>query len=70
MRPYGVILEAWPDVADIKAMGRKGSIGKFAGRSGDHHSICRGASKAATRRNWKRQARAAAKTDVSARLES
>lgn len=59
MRPYGVRVIESPDVADIKAMGSKGSVGKFAGRSGDYRPYARGASKARVRRTWARKARAA-----------
>jgi hypothetical protein len=57
MRPYGVKIEERPDVADIKAMGSKGSVGVYAGRSGDYHPIARGNAKARVRRYWKRAAR-------------
>lgn len=61
MKPYGVKIEEWPDVADIQAMGCKGSVGRLAGRSGDYHPYIRGANKARTRRYWKRLARAESK---------
>ena len=58
MKPYGVIVEEGPDVADIKEMGSKSCTGKFAGKSGDYHPYCRGDAKARTRRRWARRARA------------
>lgn len=59
MKPYGLRIIEHPDVADIKEMGSKGRVGQLAGRSGDYHPYCRGASKARTRRYWARKARAA-----------
>jgi len=61
MRPYGVKIIDGPDVADIHEMGSKGSVGKFAGRSGEYHPYAHGAVKAATRRYWARKARKANK---------
>lgn len=50
MRPYGVRIIECPDVADIKEMGSKTSVGgKSYFRSAE--------AKARTRRYWKRQAR-------------
>jgi hypothetical protein len=64
MKPYGVRIEDSPDVADIRAMGSKGCVGRFAGRSGDFHPYARGNGKRATRRYWKRIARRAARNDI------
>ena len=61
MKPYGVRIIEDPDVADIKEMGSKGSVGKFKGRSGDFHPYAHGEAKARTRRYWKRRARAHSK---------
>jgi hypothetical protein len=61
MKPYGVKIEEGPDVADIKEMGSKGSVGKFPGKSGDYHPYSRGNNKARTRRRWARKARAEGK---------
>jgi hypothetical protein len=57
MKPYGVRVIEWPDVADIQEMGAKGSTGKFAGKSGVFHPYSRGNSKKAIRRYWKKRAR-------------
>jgi hypothetical protein len=61
MKPYGVKVIEYPDIADIKEMGSKGRVGMIAGHSGDYHPYSRGASKAATRRRWARKARAEGK---------
>jgi hypothetical protein len=62
MRPYGVKIIAHPDVADIREMGAKSSVGKFPGRSGAYHGYIRdSAAKAVIRRHWARKARAANK---------
>lgn len=50
MKPYGVRLIEGPDVADIREMGSKSSVG---GRNYNRNV----ASKATTRRRWKRLAR-------------
>lgn len=57
MKPYGVDVEQYPDVADLRAQARKSGIGTLKGKSGDHHDICRGPQKDRTRRYWKRKAR-------------
>jgi hypothetical protein len=57
MKPYGVKVIEFPDVADIQSMGAKGSVGKFAGKSGDYHPYSKGNSKKKTRRYWKKRAR-------------
>jgi hypothetical protein len=44
-------------VVDIKEMGSKSCVGQIPGRSGDFHPYNRSASKARTRRYWKRAAR-------------
>jgi hypothetical protein len=69
MRPYGVWLLQYPDVADILTMGAKGSVGEFSGRSGQYHGLCRGPRKAKVRRYWKRVARAEGKRAATAMLE-
>jgi len=57
MRPYGVKVIPAPDVADIKEMGSKTSVGQP-----DGHSYFRNAeNKARVRRYWARKARAANK---------
>jgi hypothetical protein len=62
MRPYGVSIIEHPDVADTLEMGSPGCVGNLRGRSGDFHDHYRNpASKAATRRHWKRIARRAGK---------
>lgn len=58
MRPYGVKVEEYPDVADIKEMGSASHTGKLPGKSGDFHPYCKGKSKRRSRRYWKRVARA------------
>jgi hypothetical protein len=63
MRPYGVRIEECPDVADIKKMGSKGCVGKFAGKSGDFHPYSQGNSKDRTRRYWARKARSEGKAE-------
>ena len=57
MRPYGLRIEEWPDIEDIKLMAAKGSAGRIRKRSGDYYPYSRGPLKARLRRYWKRQAR-------------
>ena len=58
MRPYGVRLIEFPGVGDIQAMGSKGRVGHFPGKSGECRSYIRSpAAKATTRRRWARKAR-------------
>lgn len=57
MKPYGVAIEEYPDVGDIKNNARKGCVGQFPGKSGDYHPYSHGVGKAAMRRYWKRRAR-------------
>ena len=67
MRPYGIprVPEVeFPDVGDIQLFGFKGSCGRFAGKSGDYRPYIRGNNKAATRRIWKRKARAAGRAAI------
>lgn len=68
MKPYGlprVHGVSWPDVGDIKEFGRPGSAGHLRGRGGDFRSYFRNpAAKAATRRIYKRRARAAGKAET------
>lgn len=61
MKPYGVIIEQGPDIAEIKEMGSKSSCGQIAGKSGDYHPICKGLVKDRARRRWARRARAEGK---------
>jgi hypothetical protein len=65
LKPYGVEVEECPDVADIKAMGSKSSVGKLPGKSGDYHPYCQGWSKSRIRRYWARRARAQGKAETS-----
>jgi len=62
MKPYGLPRNddvAHPDLADIKEYGRPGRVGNLPGKGGDVRSHFRNpASKAATRRVYKRRARA------------
>jgi hypothetical protein len=57
MKPYGVRVIEFPDVADIQEMGAKSSTGRFAGKSGDYHPYSRSKKKKKIRRYWKRRAR-------------
>ena len=62
MRAYGLEVIVWPDVADIKEMGSKSSVGTLAGKGGECRGMFRNkAAKAAVRRGWKRMARAEGK---------
>jgi len=51
MKPYGVKIIEWPDVADLQEMGAKSSAG---GRNYNRNVRV----KASTRRRWARKARA------------
>jgi hypothetical protein len=64
MRPYGVTIPASLRVRDIQMIGAKSSFGDLPGPSGHFHGLCRGPSKARTRRYWKRVARAEGKRVV------
>lgn len=71
MKPYGIdsVIEG-PDVADIQEQARKGSIGRFAGRSGESKSYIRNTSaRRITRIQIKRNARRAGKNDIKNQLE-
>jgi hypothetical protein len=71
MKTYGLesTLIAGPDVADIQAQARKGSVGHFATKSGDFRSYTRStAARAATRRTIKRGARAAGRAEIARAL--
>jgi hypothetical protein len=70
MRPYGLeyALIVGPDVGDIKEQARKGSVGRFAGKSGDFHPYARGSGKRATRRLHKRAARARGRAEITRAL--
>ncbi len=57
MKPYGVRIIEFPDVADIQAMGAKSSTGRLPGKSGDFHPYSRSKNKTMVRRYWKRRAR-------------
>lgn len=65
MRPYGVKIIEFPDVADIQEMGAKSSVGTFASRSGDYRGYSRSVRKAKTRRYLARKARALGKAETS-----
>jgi hypothetical protein len=70
MKPYGVTIEEWPDVADIQGMGSKSSTGRNSRKSGDYHSYIRGSEKkAAIRRYWKKAARRAGNDEIRQVLE-
>ena len=68
MRPYGVLIIEHPDVADIQAMGAKGSVGKFPGKGGDYRGYARGDNKRRTRRLHKRRARRDGRTQIREQL--
>ena len=57
MRPYGVRVVEWPDIADIIAEGAKSSIGNVRSKSGEFRAFGTPEKRASTRRYWKRQAR-------------
>lgn len=67
MRPYGLPRDAnlaHPDVADIHQYGLKARVGAMPGKGGDTRGIHKNkARKAATRRYFKRAARAQGKRD-------
>ncbi len=65
MKPYGLRVIEYPDVADIQMMGAKGRCGKFPSKCGKYRGYCWGESKAATRRYWKRKARVFNKEEIS-----
>ena len=56
MKPYKTIrLEEFPDVGDITSEGRKSSVGKLPGKSGEYRSYTRNPKiRKATRRSLKR----------------
>lgn len=55
MKPYQTKkLIEFPDVADIRANGRKSSVGKLGGKSGDNRPYCRSKKRKAIRRALKR----------------
>lgn len=59
MKPYTTRrLTDTPDVADILTEGRKGSVGKFPGRSGAFRGYCSSKKKRLTRRHLKRSDKA------------
>ena len=68
MKPYGlprVSAVSEPDLADIKEFGRPGRVGNLPGKGGDLRShFKRAASKAATRRVFKRRARAEGRAEI------
>lgn len=64
MRPYGVEVIEFPDVADIAVMGGKSCAGQLPGRSGDFHPLSKGAAKKIARRYWKRVARRAGRQEI------
>lgn len=70
MKPYGlprVSGVAAPDLKDIREFGRPGGVGNLPGKGGDVRSHFRNpAAKAATRRLFKRRARAAGKAEAHA----
>lgn len=71
MKPYGIPrlpeLE-FPDVVDVQRFRGKSSCGRLAGKSGDFRPYIRGNNKAATRRYWKRKARATGRAEIQAGL--
>lgn len=64
MKPYGVRVEEWPDVGDIKIMGAKSCVGKLRGKSGLYRGYCRGSWKKHIRRYWKRRARREGRREI------
>lgn len=55
MHPYATKkLTECPDVGDIKAEGRRSSVGKFSGKSGKCRGYVKSKSKAVIRRHLKR----------------
>ena len=57
MKPYGLRIVEFPDVADICDMGAKSSCGRIAGKSGDYRPYSRTKTRRAIRRYWKRRER-------------
>jgi hypothetical protein len=58
MKPYGLQIIEYPDVADIQFMAAKSSIGRMPSKSGEYRSYTRSVQvKKAMRRYWKRKAR-------------
>lgn len=71
MRAYGLPRNndvEFPDVADIQRFGRASHVGRLPGKSGDFRPYIRGKNKAATRRYWKRVARAEGRRFISNEL--
>ena len=59
MKPYeNKKLNEFPDVADIQEEGRKSSVGKISGKSGDTRPYSRSKNRKATRRTLKRSDKA------------
>ena len=65
MKPQGVKVEEWPDIADIRKMGAKSSVGKFRGKGGDFRGYFKSKiAKAMIRRSWKKRARRQGKQEI------
>lgn len=67
LKPYGVPRTQdliYLDVASIQAFGLASHCGRTPGKSGDYRPYIRGNRKAATRRIWKRKARAAGRAAI------
>jgi hypothetical protein len=57
MKPYGLRVIPFPDVADIQKMGAKSSTGRLPEKGGDFKSYSRKNKKKKIRRYWKKKAR-------------
>ena len=70
MKPYGVRIEEWPDVADIQNMAAKSACGCLQGKGGDYRGYNRNkAGKWRMRRMWKRIARRLGNREIQSQLE-
>lgn len=65
MKPYGVDIIQFPDLADLQTMGAKSSDGSIKGKSGDYRGYQKTSRKARSRRYWKRKARRTGKIECS-----
>jgi len=70
MKPYGVRIEEWPDVADIQNMAAKSACGCLRGKGGDYRGYNRNKTgKWRMRRMWKRIARRLGNREIQSQLE-
>jgi hypothetical protein len=69
VKPYGLSIEEYPDVGDIKSQGRKSSVGTIKSKGGEYRGYHRNKTeKARVRRYYKRKARNNWKQEVEGQL--